>query len=69
MAAPVFVQIKNVGDVVDITESIKSKLISSRDLLYELYNLRDEEDALIASAKSELSAIDDRLQYLLEVLS
>ena len=69
MKSSVFVKIDRYREIYDSISQIKSKLDEARQLLRKIKELKDQEDAELASWQSELETVEQKLSTITEAMT
>ncbi|MBI2137983.1 hypothetical protein HYU13_00185 [Candidatus Woesearchaeota archaeon] len=57
----IFVKIDEYRNVLDTIRAVKSKIQDAKDNIQKIKNLKDKEDAELATWSAKLSAIEDKI--------
>ncbi|MBI2580320.1 hypothetical protein HYV85_00750 [Candidatus Woesearchaeota archaeon] len=69
MKSSVFVKIDRYREIYDVINQIKSKLDEAKQLLRKVNELKGQEDAELASWKSELETVEKKLSTITEAMT
>lgn len=58
---PIYVQVRDEADVLDLIDSLKQDLIDAKQLLHELYDIRAEENKQIHAVMQRIEQINKRM--------
>ncbi len=61
---PVFVKIEDCTDIVDILNLTKDKIKRAHQILERINDLKNQEDAAVASWKRDLEAVEERIKLI-----